>query len=230
MGASNSTSENKKFYSLKAKVDETNSPYFGLAEKVDNKWKITQQFNQMSGMLDAAEIKQKTFEGSTTNIFVFTFNDGTEISQVEFTHNAITHSFINTLASDCNKINTYNLSVYKKQSKSETNGKTYWNGGIGVKVNGSTENLKWSIDPQQAPKKEQVMVNGQPFMQQGKAVYDSSKLNKFWEDVFTEKIANVLKKPTASSAANTTNTSTNSNTSNNSTTESVDDGNEQLPF
>lgn len=197
MGASNSEQNNKKFYSLKAKVDETNSPYFGLAEKVDGKWKTTQQFNQMTGMLDSAEIKEKIFEGAKSNIFVFTFNDGTEISQVEFTHNSITHSFINTLASDCNKINTYNLSVYKKQSKSEKNGKMYWNGGIGVKVNGSTENLKWSVDPQQAPKKEQVMVNGQPFMQQGKAVYDSSKLNKFWEDVFTEKIASVLKGSTS---------------------------------
>ncbi len=202
MGASNSTSENKKFYSLKAKVDETNSPYFGLSEKADNKWKITQQFNQMTGMLDAAEIKQKTFEGSTTNIFVFTFNDGTEISQVEFTHNAITHSFINTLASDCNKINTYNLSVYKKQSKSESNGKTYWNGGIGVKVNGSTENLKWSLDMNAAPKKEKVLKSdGQPFLSQGKQVWDSSKLNKFWEDVFTEKIANVLNKKTTSNTS-----------------------------
>lgn len=209
MGASNSEQNNKKFYSLKAKVDDTNSPYFGLAEKVADKWQITQKFNQMTGRLDGAKIKEKEFEGAKFNVFVFSFNDGVELSEVEFTHNSITHSFINTLASDCNSINEYNLSVYKKQSKSEKNGKMYWNGGIGVKVNGSTENLKWSIDPQQAPKKEQVMVNGQPFKQNGKDVWDSSKLNKFWEDVFTEKIASVLKGASASSA--TTNSGITSN-------------------
>lgn len=198
MGAGNSTSENKKFYSLKAKVDETNDPHFALTEKVNGKWTTTGKFNLMSGMLNAAEIKQKEFEGAKFNTFVFTFDDGTEISQVEFTHNAITHSLINTLASDCNKLSTYNLSVYKKQVKSEKNGKTYWNGGIGVKTTGASENMKWSIDPQLAPKKEPVLMqNGEPFMQQGKAVYDSSKINKFWEDIFTTKIQNALNVPTA---------------------------------
>lgn len=221
MGASNSNNENKKFYSLKAKVDETNDPHFALTEKVNGKWVTTRKFNLMSGMLDKAEIKVKEFEGAKFNTFIFTFNDGVEISQVEFTHNAITHSLINTLASDCNKLATYNLSVYKKQSKSEKNNKMYWNGGIGVKVGNATENLRWSIDPNLAPKKEPVLMqNGQPFLQAGKAVYDSSKMNAFWEDIFITKIQNVLNVPSAKPAV----------TSEPSNINLQNDDNQNLPF
>lgn len=218
MGAGNSTNENKKFYSLKAKVDETNDPHFALTQKVNGKWETTGKFNLMSGMLDNAVLKAKEYEGDKFNTFVFTFNDGVEISQVEFTHNSITHSFLNTLASDCNKLSTYNLSVYKKPS--EKNGKKYWNGGIGVKLTGASENMKWHIDPQAAPKKVAVMAGDKPVIVKGKQIYDDTELRKFWEDIFVSKIQNVLNVPTAKPAV----------TSEASNITSTNDDNDDLPF
>lgn len=193
MGASNSTSQNIKFYSLKGKASESDTPNFSLTEKVNGAWSVTATFNTISGMLNAAEIKEKEYQGAKFNTFALTLDDGTEISKVELTHNAITHSFINALASNCNKLDTYNIQVYKKQSKG-TDGKNYWNGGVSIKVGNSTEGQKWSIDPQSAPKKEPVMLaDGKQLEQMGKKVWNHDKERAFWEEVFINKIQNVLK-------------------------------------
>ncbi len=196
MGATNSTSKNTKYYSLKAKVDETNTPKFVLSEKnAEGKWVKGAEFDTMSGHLSWAKIEEKEFEGAKFKVFNFGIDDDNETSVVQFTHNSITHNFINSLASDCNKLSNYSIQVYKKQSKSK-DGKMYWNGGIAVKLDGSAEMLKWSIDPQSAPKKVQVIkADGTPFLQAGKPVYDSTLVNEFWERVFNEKIASVLGNP-----------------------------------
>jgi hypothetical protein len=185
MGASNSnTGKNTKFYQLKAKADETNTPYFGLSEKgADGKWTITNKFDTMSGMLTSATIKEREYEGVKSKLFVLVLEDGEETSQIEMTHNMISHSIINSLASSVDS--TYSIQLYKKQE----NGK--WWGKVSVKNSGQKTN--WKIDPKTAPKKEQVMMpDGNPFLQNGKPVYDDSKLRAFYEDLFIKDIASKL--------------------------------------
>jgi hypothetical protein len=203
MGATQSESKSMKFYSLKAKVNETDTPHFAQTEKVGDKWQVTNKFDTMSGMLNSATIEEKEYQGAKFKTFVLVFADDTETSKVELTHNSITHNIINCLATDCNSISTYKIYVDKKKSK---DGK-YMNGRAFVNMDGSQESMKWSVDPQSAPKKVAVMVNGQPFLQQGKQVWDDSELRAFWEKIFMDKIASKFKKPAAGSAT-TNNTST----------------------
>lgn len=182
MGATQSGSTTPiKYYQLKAKVDETNSPYFVLQEKVDGKWQATQKFDTMSGLLASAEIKEKEFKGTKKNVFILGFEDANEISKVEMTHNGITHSVINALASNTNILSTYSIQVWKKAA---ANNKYY--GQASVKIDG--EKLAWSIDPTTAPRKEPVMVNGVQFVQNGVPVYDDSKQLAFYETMFNEKV------------------------------------------
>lgn len=181
-----------KFYNLKAKVDETNTPHFAIAEKVNDKWQVTGKFDTMAGMLNSAEIKEKEFQGAKQNVFILKFEDDNEISQVEMTHNQITHNIINSLSSGCNKIEIFNIKVYRKQSED----KKYWNGGVIIWIGNDKENkVKWSIDPKTAPKRDAVMVNGTQFMQSGKPVWDDSKVRAFWEQMFKDKIIAALGTP-----------------------------------
>lgn len=220
MGAGNSESKNMKFYSLKAKVNETDTPHFAQIEKVGDKWQATNKFDTMSGMLSSATIEKKEYQGASFNVFVLLFTDDNETSKVELTHNSITHNIINCLATDCNTISTYKIYVDKKKSK---DGK-YTNGRAFINMDGSQEAMRWSIDPQLAPKKTAVMgADGKPFIQAGKQVYDDSKVREFWEGIFNEKIAIKFKKPAAGSAT------TNTNNSMVSDANVIDDGSD-LPF
>jgi len=194
MGASNSATKSMKFYSLKAKASETETPNFALTEKVNEKWQITNNFDTMTGYLNSAEIKEKEYQGAKFNVFVLEIQDDNETSKVEMTHNSVTHSLINSLASDCNTLDEYSFTVKKKQTKGK-DGKSYWNGTCYINIKGRTESLKWSIDPQSAPRKEPVQgPDGKPFMLQGKQVWDDSKVRAFWEDIFNAKIVSVLGK------------------------------------
>jgi hypothetical protein len=190
MGATNSnTGKNTKFYSLKAKADETNTPYFGLIEKVNDKWQITSRFDTMTGLLTSAEIKEKEYNGSKFNIFVLIIEDEAERIQIELTHNGLTYSIINSLASNCNKMDTYTIQVYKKQSTD----KKYWNANCSIYLNGNKEDkVKWKVDPTTAPKKVPVMVDGKPFMMNGQPVKDDSALRAFYEDMFRSDIISRL--------------------------------------
>jgi hypothetical protein len=196
MGATNSSSKQMKFYSLKGKASAEESPNFALTEKVADKWQVTGNFDTMTGYLNSAEIKEKEYQGAKFNVFVLEIQDDNETSKVEMTHNSVTHSLINSLASDCNKLDEYSFVVKKKQTKGK-DGKQYWNGTAYVNVKGKTESLRWSIDPQSAPKKEPVMVNGTQFIQNGKGVWDDSKVRIFWEDIFRNKIIGALGAPVA---------------------------------
>lgn len=197
MAASNSTSgKQTKYYSLKAKVDETNTPKFVLSEKnAEGKWIRGQEFDTMSGRLTSAKIEEKEFEGAKFKVFVLGMDDDNESSIITLTHNGITHSLINSLASNVNTLQDYAIQVYKKKYKAN-DGDMKWSGGVSVKCDGSKEMQKWSIDPQSAPKKVAVMLkDGKPFLQAGKQVYDSTPVNDFWEKIFNDKIASVLGKP-----------------------------------
>ncbi len=196
MGAGNSESKSMKFYSLKAKVNETDTPHFAQIEKVGDKWQATNKFDTMSGMLSSAVIEEKEYQGAKFNVFVLVFADDNETSKVELTHNSITHNIINCLATDCNTISTYKIYVDKKKSK---DGK-YTNGRAFINMDGEKDAMRWSIDPQSAPKKVAVMVGDKPFLNQGKQVFDDSEVRKFWENIFNEKIASKFKKPSESSA------------------------------
>lgn len=181
MGAQNSNQgKNTKYYQLKAKTSETENPHFALSEKVNGSWTTTGTFDTISGLLCSAKIQEKEYEGVKSNVFVLTIEDEQETSKIQLTHNMITHSIINSLAGNINKLSTYSIQVYKKQD----NGK--WWGKASVKIDG--EKSSWAIDPKTAPKKEPVMVNGKPFMQNGKQVFDDSALKAFYEDLFRTKV------------------------------------------
>lgn len=225
MGATNSASKQMKFYSLKGKASAEESPNFALTEKVGDKWQVTGNFDTMTGYLNSAEIKEKEYQGAKFNVFVLEIQDDNETSKVEMTHNSVTHSLINSLASDCNKLDEYSFVVKKKQTKGK-DGKQYWNGTAYVNVKGKTESLRWSLDPQSAPKKEPVMVNGTQFIQNGKGVWDDSKVRAFWEDIFRTKIVAALGAPTPKAATPTTTVVPDAN----GIHPSQDDDNDPLPF
>lgn len=205
MGASNSTSSNVKFYSLKAKTSNEETPHFALTEKVDGAWKTTGTYDTLTGCITKAEIKEKEWNGTKFNAFLFTLNDGQEESRVEMTHNSITHNLINSLASDCNVLDEYSFVLRKKQVKAG-NGKMYWNGTCYVNVKGKEKGLSWSIDMKATPKKEPVMVpDGKggliQFQQAGKGVWDDSKVKAFWENIFITKIMPAVNVPRSNANA-----------------------------
>lgn len=192
MGASNPTQKSIKFYSLKAKADETNTPAFVESVKIDGKWQRGEPFSTMSGMLSGATIKEKDFDGTKTNIFVLTFIDDKETSQVEFTHNGLTHSIINCLSGMDNYLHDISISVGKK---TDDNNKVWGQAYINTNLNaeGRGEMAKWSFDPKTAPAKEPVLLqNGQPFIKDGKPVKDDTKLRAFFEEVFRSNIMSKL--------------------------------------
>jgi hypothetical protein len=123
MGARNPESKNVKFYSLKAKVDATNDPFFSLTEKVNDSWQQTATFNEMFGVITKAEILEREFEGKKSNYFRFQLTDENEVSYVDMTHNGITYSILNSLASDFDTTKEISIRVYKKEQ--EKDGKTY---------------------------------------------------------------------------------------------------------
>jgi hypothetical protein len=188
MGASNSTANKSKFYSLKQKAGSTekDTPLFWLTEKVGDKWQGTQSFNTMEGKLNSAKIVEKEFKpGIKSRMFEIEIQDEVETSKITLPHGNLTYSLINSLATDANSLDNYKITVVKRQSK---DGK-YWNAQGYINVNGASDMLKWSIDPKAAPQPIPVMVDGAHFEVNGEKQYDRSKVKAFWEQVFTEKIA-----------------------------------------
>jgi hypothetical protein len=200
MGASNSTRKNFKFYNMKAKADETNKPHFALSEKNEGtgKWATTGEFDTISGAILSADIEEKEYEGAKIKNFILIMEDEDETMKVSMTHNQVTYNIINSLASDPAKLVTYELRLYKKPDK---NGKMW---GAAAVTCGIDTKCAWAVDPKSAPQGEKVMKpDGSPFMLAGKQVYDHSKTQKFWEDLFTDKIIGTFGKPAARPAATT---------------------------
>lgn len=187
MGAKNSQQKQLKFYSLKAKSDETNKPFFGLSEKIDNTWKQTQQFDTISGTLSGAEIASKEYKGTSQNIFRIRLTDGEETSQIEMTHNTVAYSIINTLSTLQDTISDIMIRVYK----TERDGKFY--GNAYIEANG--KKLSWGMKPTDAPRKEPVTLKGgKPMLKDGKQVYDDSAVRTFYENLFSNTIASLFSK------------------------------------
>ncbi len=218
MAGSNSTQKQTGFYNLKAKVSESENPYFGKAEKINGAWTIPddKRFNTMTGMLNKAEIKEKEYQGAKFNVFCITMEDDNETLILEMTHNSLAYSIINTLASDLNKLDTYTIKVYKVQSKTD---KQYWNGGCEIRVGKNPDKLKWLVNPAETPKKVPVMVGDKPLMKMGKKVLDDTAQREYWEKFFREKIIAVLGSGTPAASPKTT-------------TEPADEpgDNEEVPF
>lgn len=187
MGARNPESKNVKFYSLKAKVDATNDPFFSLTEKIDNSWRKTATFNEMFGVLSKAEMLEKEFEGKKSNYFRLHLIDENEVSYVDMTHNGITYSILNSLVSDFDISKEISIRVYKQEQVKD--GVTYYNGKSYVSVEG--ESLPWAIEMKDAPKPELVTkADGTPVIVNGSKVYDKENVISFWEELFNSKIKN----------------------------------------
>lgn len=185
MGARNSESRNLKFYSLKAKVDETNDPFFALSKKTDSGWE-TESFTELFGKITKAEIIEKDFKEVKSNLFRFNLIDDNETSVLDMTHNAISYSILNTLSSDFDVNKEVSIRVYKVENTGN-DGKKYWNGRSYITVEG--EKLGWAIDIADLPKPEQLFkANGDPVITNGKNTYDKSPVIDYWENVFNTKI------------------------------------------
>lgn len=188
MGARNpENNKSVKFYSLKAKVDATNEPYFSLTEKVGDEWKVTGTYNEMFGVITKAEMLERTFEGQTSKYFRFQLTDENEVSYIDMTHNTITYSILNSLASDFDTTKEITLRVYKKENVSEKDGKTYYNGRSYIMA--GDESLSWAYEIKDLPVAEQVFKkDGTPLKANGFNVYDKEEVLSFWENAFLKDI------------------------------------------
>ena len=188
MGANNTDSNKSvKFYSLKAKVDATNDPHFSLSEKIDDSWKVTDTFNEMFGVITKAEIIEKTFEGQVSKIFRLQLTDENEVSFLDMTHNTVTYSILNTLASDFDTTKEIKLRVYKTENVSEKDGKTYFNGRSFITT--GEDSIKWAYEVKDLPRAEQVFKkDGTPLKANGFNVYDKEEVLKFWENMFLKDV------------------------------------------
>jgi hypothetical protein len=204
VGASNSNNKNMKFYALKAKANETDTPHFQLTEKIDGEYKKTESFDTMSGCIKSALIEEFEWQGVKSKNFCIYFEDDNETSKVTFPHSKVTYSILNSIASDTASINDYSITVNKKQDKTT---KKWW-GAAAIKVNG--QRSEWAIDPKTAPRSEPILgKDGKPVMKQGMPLYDDEPVKEFWEKFFTERIMPAFKhnaeKPKAETTAPTTN-------------------------
>lgn len=195
MGARNREGKPLKFYSLKAKVDKENSPYFVVSEKIDGRWKNTEQFTEVFGTVTKAEVTEREFEGVKSDLFNITLSDEDENSVIQMTQNQVTYSIINSLLSLEDFDGELSIRVYKTEDESD-NGKVYYNGRAYVTIDG--ERLDWTVNVKDdAPKPEPVMNGTKPFMQNGKQVYDHTEVHEFWKEKFLE-FANAIPEKTTS--------------------------------
>lgn len=211
MGGSNSNSgKPMTFFALKAKVDEQNKPFFSQSEKVNDTWQSTGKFDTITGMLSGAKIEEKDLkEHGKKKFFVLYMEDENGVYKVDLSHNQISYSIINSLASCCDKISTFSIGVYRAKPV-EKEGKTYYNGHAKVQING--KKTEWQVRPADAPKKEPVMVKGKPMIKEGKQVFDDTEVREFWENLFMQSIVAIIGSGRATSPATESDSST-SNTS-----------------
>lgn len=183
MGASRSNSgKPMEFYTLKAKVDEQNKPFFAKLEKVNDVWTDTGTFDTIEGMLNGAKIEEKDLkEYGKKKFFVLFLEDENGVCKVDMSHNAVTYSIINSLSSCADKMGKFTINVYRAKPEVK-DGKTYHNGRASVKKDG--QKTEWFVKPQDTPKKVPVMVGDEPFMKDGKQVFDDTKVRKYWETIF----------------------------------------------
>ena len=191
MGARNREGKPVKFYALKAKVDKENSPFFAVSEKIDGKWKNTEQFTEVFGKLTKAEITQKEFEGVTSDLYNLTLSDDDENSVIQLTQNQITYNIINSLLSLENFDGELSIRVYKSED-TNNDGRTFYNGRAYVTFDG--EKTEWALNMKEdVPRPEQLFkANGEPLLQQGKKVFDHEGVHNFWKNEF-KKIIEKLK-------------------------------------
>jgi len=202
MATRESNGKNVAFYALNAKASATETPHFVLSKKEGETWTKTDVGNEMFGIfLVSAEIREKENKdkGTKFNVFVLTVQDEKETCELTLTHNSITYLLINSLASDCNKLEEYSFIVGKKQD-----GK-YWNGTCYVNIKNHSKSLQWHIDFKAAPRKEPVMTPDPSDPSKmihlelnGAKVWNDSKLKAFWENIFKSKIIAALGGPTPS--------------------------------
>jgi hypothetical protein len=175
-----------QFYSLKAKVDEQNEPFFAQSENVDGVWKETKTFDTMSGVIVGAKIEEKDMGTHGKKKFFMLFMEDEEgICKVQMSHNQVSYGIINSIASCVDKISKFTMKVYRK--KEEKDNKTYWNGRSIVSKEG-LKKTEWLVKMDTVPKKIPVMVDNEQLIQDGKPVFSDKKVREFWENIFTNTI------------------------------------------
>lgn len=219
MGLSNSSNQKTNYCQMNAKCDETNTPIFKKATKTSSGWDYSQTFDTVSGNLVNISIAEKTIKDVKSNVFRIKFNDGEEFNQVEMSHNNLTYSILNSLMSLMDQDSTMlDLSI-KLYRRKDDKGK-FWPGAE-VNYNGKKMPWKFSMGADSIiPKATPVMVGNQPFIQNGKAVMDTSKVKAFWE----EEVKKLAEKVNAKQAMKP------NESFNEEQSLEVEDGHDPLPF
>jgi hypothetical protein len=189
MGATSAGAGPKlRIFNLKQKCSESEIPHFIEKVKQGESWvEAGEQHTSFFGRIVNAELyKGKDAKGVEFSTFRFTFDDGDERSVVQMMHGKLCYNLLNTLASEFDP--TKVLRIYANKKSEKVNDMTYWNPVCFVNIDpfGREDSLKWAFggeDLKKFPKPEQVFVNGQPFKQNGKNVFDHSKVEQHWEEI-----------------------------------------------
>ena len=173
------------FLSLKAKVDAENKPYFIQSEKRDNGWALTNEFDTLEGMISGAKIEEKDLkEHGKKKFFVLYIEYEEGVMKVDMSHNAITYSIINSLASCVDKISDFSIGVWRAKTENEKG--TFYNGRAKVLKGG--EKTEWAFRWEDVPRKEPVMSKGKQMVKDGKPVWDDTDMRAWWEEKFQKHI------------------------------------------
>ncbi len=173
MGLSNSERARTtyvKMYSKEPGTDNVNA-FFGLSEKVDGDWKLTQRFDTVTGMLESISVGEYVYkdEPKKTLKVVLTDDSGERI-QVESGFSMLAYNVINTLAgSDLSKEIKLRLYV---NTKGETP-----RASVYIEIGGERASWKYSND--QLPKPITHTVGK-------KKVIDDTHVVEFYEDMVRE--------------------------------------------
>lgn len=178
MGATNSENKNYSFFNLNGKADKDNTPAFWQVEKKDGVWTKTTGFDTITGQLVKASISEYQYEGQTKRSFKIELEDESGVCVISMSHNLCTYNIINCLL-NVKKGQEIKIKVYRKHKK-ETN--KYYAGSFLEDF--KQEMIPWVFDYDAIPKPTPVLVDGKPFMKEGRPLFDDTKVQAFWESHF----------------------------------------------
>ena len=185
----------KKYLKLISKTSETEVPHFKENKKTESGYVKEYYGDYIGGKITEAKLRVGEYEGKKFTNFILILDSGMDELSVEMPHTGLTYSIINSLLTTKHG-EDIKIKVGKK--KSDENGKYYPTGYVNL-ANG--DKVSWKYDIAQQPRAEKVKgADGNDLIIKGKAVYDDSKVEKFWENAFNAWVAS----PTASATSSVT--------------------------
>lgn len=186
----------KKYLKLISKTSETEVPHFKENKKTESGYVKEYFGDYIGGKITEAKLREGEYENKKYTNFVLVLDSGMDELSVEMPHTGLTYSIINALLTT-KPGEDIKIKVGKK--KSDKNGKFYPTGYVNL-ANG--DKVSWKYDIPQQPRAEKVKgADGNDLIIKGKAVYDDSKVEKFWENAFNAWVASPTVSPSSSVTA-----------------------------